>query len=189
MKKIMVFAAAAFFAITTIQAQSQQETAAKKDIKELKKEKRAEEKKLRKLEGKDVSVQSKDQFAIDFGIVPNVQWKRNGYFDEAVFAQDGVTKKAFYDYDNQLVGTVIPKQFSDLPKSAQDHITNKYKDYQIDKVILYDDNESNETDMILYGTQFDDADNYFVELSKANNKLILMVTRDGVVSYFKELKS
>ncbi|MBN8786763.1 MAG: hypothetical protein J0I84_06720 [Terrimonas sp.] len=187
MKKIIVFAAATLLAITGIQAQ--QETAVRKDIKELKKEKKADEKQLRKLEGNDVSVQSKTQFNIDFGNIPNVKWKRNGYFDEAVFTQHGVTKKAFYDFDSQLVGTVMPRQFSDLPTSAQKHITTKYSDYKIDRVIMYDDNEFNDMDMYLYGTQFDDEDNYFVELSKADARLILKVKMDGDVSYFKEMKN
>lgn len=187
MKKIMVLAAAAFMAFTSVQAQ--QEVAVKKDIKELKKEKRADEKQLRKLEGNDVSVQSKDQFRVDFGNIDNVQWKRNGYFDEAVFKQNGVTKKAFYGFDSQLVGTVIPKTFADLPKNAQEHINNKYKNYKVDRVIMYDDNEYNDMDMILYGTQFDDEDSYFVELSSPQKKTILMVSLDGNVSFFKEMKN
>ncbi|MFT3947088.1 MAG: hypothetical protein QM763_08960 [Agriterribacter sp.] len=188
MKKIIVLAAATFLAITATQAQTQQEVAVRKDIKELKKEEKTERKSLRKLEGNDVSVQSKDQFNIDFGNVPNVQWKRSGYFDEAVFTQNGITQKAFYDFNSNLVGIVIPKTFADLPKNAQKHINKKYNNYKIDRVILYDDNESNDTDMILYGTQFDDADNYFVELSEPGKKLILMVAKDGNVTFFKEMK-
>lgn len=187
MKKIILFVAA-FLAVTATQAQTQQEVAARKDINHLKKEERAERKTLRKLEGHDVSVQSKDQFSVDFGNIPNVHWKRSGYFDEAVFTQKGVKEKAYYDFNSTLVGTVIPKTFSDLPKSAQDHIRKEYKNYKIDRVILFDDNESNESDMILYGTQFDDADNYFVELSTPGKNLILMVSTDGNVSFFKEMK-
>ena len=38
----------------------------------------------------------------------------------------------------------------------------------VDTVIFFEDNNVNDTDMLLYGNQFSDADNYFVELS--NNK-------------------
>jgi len=41
--------------------------------------------------------------------------------------------------------------------------------------------------MILYGIQFEDADNYFVELSKGTKKIVLQVNTDGVVFFFKQL--
>ena len=63
-------------------------------------------------------------------------------------------------------------------------INKEYKDYTIEKVIFFDDNEDVDTDMILYGSQFDDADNYFVELRKDNKDVVLQVTMDGLVGYF-----
>jgi len=41
--------------------------------------------------------------------------------------------------------------------------------------------------MVLWGIQFDDADNYFVELSKGTKKIIVEVSPEGTVGYFKEL--
>ena len=38
--------------------------------------------------------------------------------------------------------------------------------------------------MMLYGQQFADADNYFVELSKDNKKIVLQVNMSGEVFYF-----
>ena len=78
----------------------------------------------------------------------------------------------------------MDKTFSDLPASAQKQINKEYKDYTIEKVIFFDDNEDVDTDMILYGSQFDDADNYFVELRKDNKDVVLQVTMDGLVGYF-----
>jgi len=39
----------------------------------------------------------------------------------------------------------------------------------------------------LYGVQFEDADNYFVELSKGIKKNVLQVNTEGVVCFFKQL--
>lgn len=189
MKTILVIAAATFFAITTTQAQNQQEATVKKDIKELNKEKRSDKVTLKKLEGNDPSYEAKQHFQTDFANAQDVQWKRASYMDEATFTLNNVKEKAFYDFDGNLVGTVLPKQFSDIPASAQKHIQKEYKDYQVDRVIMYDDNENNDTDMYLYGSQFEDADNYFVELSKPGKNLILMVSPEGLVTFFKEMKS
>lgn len=189
MKKIIVFGAVSILAIASGQAQTQQETAMRKDIKELKKEKRADEISLKKLEGKEPSFQAKENFKSDFSNAQNVHWTRNSYMDEAIFTLDGTKEKAFYGYNGQLVGTVLPKQFSDLPQNAQKHIQKDYKDYTISKVIMYDDNENNDADMYLYGSQFEDADNYFVELNKSGKSIVLMVNQEGLVTFFKEIKS
>jgi hypothetical protein len=55
-------------------------------------------------------------------------------------------------------------------------------------VIFYDDNEHNDNDMMLYGIQFEDEDNYFVELSKGSKQIVLQVTPEGNIFFFTELK-
>jgi hypothetical protein len=194
--KTLITATMAIMLTTAAFAQAPSDYAAvKKDMKEtnkeassIKKEKKEERKALRKLEGKQASYQAKQQFAQDFDNVTNVEWKRTNYFDEATFTKDGHTMTAFYDYQNQLVGTTEIKTFTDLPASAQNTINKKYKDYSIEKVIMFDDNEDNESDMLLYGHQFDDADNYFVELQKDNNAIILQVDMLGNVTYFTNMR-
>ena len=42
--------------------------------------------------------------------------------------------------------------------------------------------------MNLFDLQFDDADNYFVELEKDNKKIVVQVNMSGDVSYFKRLE-
>src|SRR5258708_5570410 len=143
---------------------------------------------LKKLKGDDVSLQSKTQFNIDFGNVPDVTWSREDYYDVATFTKNGEKVKAYYDYDSQLLGTVVDKKFTDLPPKAQQYIKEKYKDYTIGDVILFTDNQANQTDMLLYGLEFVDENNYFVELIKDNKHIILKVNDAGDVSFFKELK-
>jgi hypothetical protein len=179
MKNLVVMSAAVllFMAIGAIRGTAQ----------EPKKEKKSEMVPLKKLEGTKVSDLAKDQFIADFGNIPDVQWNRTKNFDEAIFTKNGKKLHAWYDFDNKLVGTTSIVTFADLPAEGQKNIKAKYKDYSIGPVIFFDDNEMNATDMILYDKQFDDADNYFVELSKAKEKIILIVNTLGEVSFFKQL--
>ncbi|MRG45774.1 hypothetical protein GFS24_11660 [Chitinophaga sp. SYP-B3965] len=160
-----------------------------KDKKETRKEKHAHRVALRALEGKDVSYQSKGAFGVDFGNMPDVQWTRSGFYDEATFTgTDGKQITAYYDNTSSLVGTTSHREFSDLPASAQKYIAKHYQHYADGPVLLFDDNEANDTDMLLYGTQFDDEDMYFIEVRKDNKTEVLKVAMDGSVSLFKELK-
>jgi hypothetical protein len=95
--------------------------------------------------------------------------------------------KTFYDIDGILVGTTQIKTFGDVPVKGQQAIKKNYKDYTIGQVVFYDDNEANDTDMKLYGMQFDDKDNYFVELLKGTNKIVVQVNTEGDVFFFKDL--
>ena len=160
-----------------------------KDKKEIRKERHEKRVALRSLEGKEVSFQSKEKFAFDFGDVKDVQWARSGYYDEATFAdQDGRKTTAYYDISSQLVGTTSPRVFSDLPVTAQQYIRKHYQNYEGAPVLMFDDNEANDTDMLLYGTQFDDEDMYFIEVRNGIKTDMLRVALDGTVSIFKELK-
>jgi hypothetical protein len=186
MKTVTLLTMACLFTFATMQSQAQ-DLANFKNKKETKKEVKTERKALRKLEGTTVAVLSKNNFITDFADISNVVWKRTNNFDEATFTKDGQKLTAYYDYDSKLVGTTSEKTFADIPAKGQKEIKAKYKDFSIDKVIFFDDNEYNESDMLLWGSQFDDADNYFVVLSKAQNKLILRVDTEGNVSLFKKL--
>jgi hypothetical protein len=142
---------------------------------------------LKKLEGKDVSKMAKESFIADFGNVPNVKWQRSGTFDEAIFMKDGKEMIANYDIGGKLVGTTKVVTYAEVPASAQQEIKKRYKDYAVSTVLFYDDNEANDTDMVMYGIQFDDEDNYFVELAKANSKIVVRVNTRGEVIFFKQL--
>jgi len=67
------------------------------------------------------------------------------------------------------------------------HIKKNYSGYTPGKVILFDDNEYNDTDMELFSTVFDDEDNYFVSMENDKETIILKVKMNGNVSFFKTL--
>jgi len=194
MKKIIILSAVAIVVTVAVNAQAD-EAYAKNDMnisnKERsveRKQRREDRKELRKLNREEVSTLSKEEFYSDFGDIPDTQWERSDNFDEATFTTDGQVVTAFYDENSKLVGTTSGKSFTDLPAAAQKIINEQYKEYSVADVMFFDDNEFNETDMILFNQQFEDADNYFVELKKDNKKIVLQVNMEGEVSYFTRLK-
>ena len=141
----------------------------------------------KKIKQGEVNQLSKDHFMLDFGHITDVVWKRTPDFDQATFKKDGQEMIAYYDDQSNLVGTTKVVSFSSLPKNAQHEINRKYKDYKVGAVIFYDDNENNDTNMILYGMEFEDSDNYFVELNSAKKNLVLKINPEGAVSFFKNI--
>ena len=194
MKKVILLVAAMALTVSVSQAQTAQEKEVKSEMKSLNKkdpvaktEKKNLRRELHKLKGQDVSSNSKNQFMKDFSGVSNAKWRRSDNFDEATFMKNGSTMTAFYDEDSKLVGTSSVKKISDLPTKAQNKINEKYKEYSKGRVIFYDDNEDNQTDMYFYGRPFN-KDNYFLELSKNGKNSVLQITTDGEVSYFESMK-
>ncbi len=186
MKKLVVLSMTFLFAMSIVLGQTQK--ADKEKTKETKKEAKAERVALKKLEGADVSTVARNNFSSDFKDAKNVEWKRVDTYDKASFTtKDGKKMSAFYDFDGKLVGTTQFKTFADVPENGQKDIKKNYKDYTIGQVVFYDDNENNDTDMILYGVQFEDQDNYFVELTKGTNKIVVQVNPTGEVFFFKQL--
>jgi hypothetical protein len=96
--------------------------------------------------------------------------------------------KAYFDNDGELVGTSIQTNMKALPMKSQLEIAKKYGGYTVGDVILYDDNNEQISDIILFGTQMESADNYFVELKKDSKRVILEVSPEARVTLFKELK-
>ena len=189
MKKIFLVAGILFttttvtFAHTSINRKDRKEARIerKKTRKELRREHRAED-------YSKVSYLTKTQFVIDFPDAKNVRFVRTKNFEEVAFMSGEEKLRAYYDYDSKLVGTTQNKSFADLPENAQKEILKKYANYSIVGVTKFDDNGSNDTDMILYDTTFDDADNYFVELKNDSEAIVVKVDLPGDVSFFTNMK-
>jgi hypothetical protein len=154
---------------------------------ENRKEHRTDRQALKNLEGSKISTIALNSFKIDFPGASGVNWKRNGTFDEAAFKKDGKAMTAFYDIEGNLVGTTTQAALKDLPARAQNELKTRYKDYTVGPVVFFDDNETNATDMILYGVQFDDADTWLAELVKPGNKIVVQIDKEGSVGFFKQL--
>jgi hypothetical protein len=135
----------------------------------------------------NVNYQTIQHFKYDFPKAENVNWNRSRNFEEATYTDGGSTFTAYYDIESNLVGTITSKNYSDVPATAREYIRKHYKDYSVENVVLFDDNEDNETDMTLYNTEFEDADNYFVVLKNDRESIIVKADMEGAVSYFKKL--
>lgn len=197
MKKIILAAATIFscMAVTRTIAQTPDYSLnqEKRDLRVEKRQLNKQEKAVRKEEKterkSEVSYMTRQQFLSDFPNAANPVYTVGKNFEEVHFADNGHTYIAFYDHDSKLVGTTTPKAFSDLPENAQRDIEKRYeaKGFTIDRVIMFDDNEYNDTDMWLYNQPFDDQDAYFVELSKNGHKMILDVSMLGLVEFFQDM--
>ena len=185
MKKLMIAPAVILLASLAVHAQNN--TMSTIDKKEAKAEKKEARKELRRSGDGDAGVLVKDHFYRDFGDI-DASWKKTASFEEGSFVLNGRPMTAFYDADAELIGTTTPADFAELPESAQAEITKRYKGYTIGKVILFDDNEANGSDMILYGSAVSNEDNYFVELSNMQKTIVLEVNMEGTVSFFLEKK-
>ena len=136
----------------------------------------------------NVSYFTRNSFERDFPAAKNVQFVKANNFDEVFFTADNNNLIAYYDNENKLVGTTQRLAFSDLPANVQKEIHKKYAGYDVEAVVRFVDDEINETDMILYGTPFDDEDNYFVELKNNNKDLVIKVNSADYVTFFKDIK-
>ncbi|MBS1747824.1 MAG: hypothetical protein JST21_16795 [Bacteroidetes bacterium] len=183
MKKAFIVLTAALTTLTFTNINAQPYTTAKAVREDIKSDRIT----LRKLRGTEVSNFSKQNFETRFPKATNVTWIREDYFDVASYTMNNKSMKAYYDEDSHLVGTISPSTFDKLPISARNYIGKHYKGYSPEKVIFYDDNEANSTDMIMYNTQFEDMDSYFVELSNGTHEIVLHVFKDGNVMFFKSL--
>jgi hypothetical protein len=137
---------------------------------------------------KHYSQQTRANFYADFGYIPITGWEVTNDFNKISFMDKGVQFTAFYDMDDELVGTISNISANDLPAHALDNIHKMYAGYTVGDAIFFDDNEQNETDMIYYGTKFDDEDKYFVELQNDKEKIVVQVNTLGGVSFFTKLK-
>jgi hypothetical protein len=183
MKKVLLAAAITLFTGLVYSAKAGDLTNRKESKKQLRKEKRE---KRREEWLHSASRATEDQFYQDFPGASNISWNEAA-FAEATFNDGTGLKTAYYDFDNELVGTTAEVDISMLPAGVKEYIAKKYPGYSIEKVILFDDNEANETDMFLFDSSFSDEDTYFPLLTNGTDKIILKVNADGAVSFFKEL--
>lgn len=127
-------------------------------------------------------------FYQDFREATDAHWTPGRTMDRVDFVLNGRNLSAYYDQQANLIGTTSQRAWEDLPDRARKEITKRYPGYTPRDVIFFEDNTYNETDMILYDNRFDDADNYFVQLSDGARELVLQVSPEGNISVFREKK-
>lgn len=193
MKNLLMTVSVILLSIHLLQAQqsTSQATFVVVDAKRAKnpnKEHKKLDKALKKLDGSEVPGITQSRFTEQYGDVPGVYWRRDNYFDVATFTKDGRVLKAYFDNESEWVGTENQETFANIPQKAKDRIQKEYPGYSVDDVIFYTDNLERDGNIFLFGNEMESASNYFVELNNAGKRIIVKVTPDGDVSFFKELK-
>lgn len=137
----------------------------------------------------EVSYMAKQDFSTDFPSVQTVQWNRDKEYSEATFMNKGMKMHAFYNWYGNLSSTTHDYAYNSLPQAAQNSIARQYKNYAVEKTIVLKDDESNLNDLFPL-VPYEYRTNYFVLLKKNDQpeQIILHVTPDGNVSYFKTMK-
>jgi hypothetical protein len=153
-------------------------TAAKTELK-------AARKALREIQSNGVTTMTQNSFYADFGNVSDLAWSKSEDFSEAIFTKDGEKMTAFYDANANLVGTTAIKAFTDIPFKGQVNLISKFKDYNVGPVIYFNDHQACATEQRVFGSRLNEENNYFIQLSKDNEKIIVRVNPRGDVSLFK----
>jgi hypothetical protein len=191
MKKIAFLVITWLFALSIVKAQSQSPSTDNENVKESKVSKRemgTAKAPLMNPGRESVSFASKNSFGIDFPKATDMSWERSGVFDQVSFISDGQKLTGYYDSEGNLVGTTTTKKLADLPEKTQKILADKYADYKVGPIIFFHDNDQNDSDMVLWATQFDSEDLYFAELDKGPDKIVVQITPSGDVSYFTQIK-
>lgn len=190
MKKIIVSFAFLFFALSGYQvlAQNGKNGANDKRKTESRIERRTGNKEMRVIEVNNVSLSSLSSFESHFGMNSDVKWVRSNHFDEATFIRNNQVTTAYFDFEGNLKGTSTVKSFSDLPLRGQKIIEKKYAGFSAEFVIYYEFNKLSDAQMLLFNTQYSDSKNYFVQMSKGNELIVLQVTPVGQVFFFKKVR-
>ena len=138
----------------------------------------------------NVRQESKDRFQADFENAKDVSWSRVANLDEVSFTSNGKHMIAYYNNLSKLVGTTVEKSFTDVPQEGRKKIKSEYSDYKIGNVILFHNkNRTGYSQTKIYGSRYEYLNNYFVELHKGNDKIVVQVNPAGTVYFFTSLNN
>lgn len=122
----------------------------------------------------NVSQAVKSSFQAEFGTQSNIQWNQTENFNVATFDDEGQSVNAYFTKEGVFEGRTFLKKWTDLPFQAQLNIVQRYKDYDVEHVFVYDGNSLN------------NQGNYFVTLSKDNRIILVQVNEKGKTTLYKK---
>jgi hypothetical protein len=135
-----------------------------------------------------IPLETRNEFASDFLNAQDVTWKAGQGYNEAEFVLDGKSRMAFFNYEDDLIGTGYYVDYMDLPEKGRERIAKDYGDYIPEKAMFYEDDEY-EDDLLNFFGNFLQKEAYFVLLRKEdeNKEIVVQVTKNGDVSYFRKV--
>ena len=120
------------------------------------------------------------EFAADFSGATNVVWTVTKNVQKAEFLVDGVKKTAFYNLSGDFMGVTQTVSYKAIPAKSQKLIAEQYKEYTPVNVIVYQANDAINSDI--------DATSYFVDLKNGEQEILVRVTGEGRLDFFKQVK-
>ena len=138
----------------------------------------------------NVSISTQTQFAEDFPGATDVHYAKSKDYDVVYFTSGKRHLKSYYDYKSELLGTTQNETFANLPENAQKKILKDYADYTIVRVIKFDaaEGEDHSLDLIEFGSEDDNPDNYYVELKNNSKAIVVKVDLSGDVDFFAMMR-
>ena len=128
----------------------------------------------------NVSYSVLNQFTADFADASNVVWTVNGSFQKADFISGDVKKTAFYNLQGQFVALTQDVDARAIPAKAQKEITEDYKGYTVNEVIVIQNNTELNPDA--------DETAYFVDLKNDTKEVLVKITPEAHVEFYKQVK-
>ncbi len=125
---------------------------------------------------KYVSYNALNDFKSTFNTAENAKWTFTANCQKVSFTQNKTSFTAFYDLSGEYLGLTQDVAYSTMAPSVKSEIAESYKGYTVNSVIKYITNDSDETVVS------------FVDLVNAKTEIVLKVTPNNSVSYFKTVK-
>ena len=128
----------------------------------------------------NVSYTVLNQFNADFADAANVVWTVNGNFQKADFVSNNVKKTAFYNLKGEFVALTQDVDAKAIPATALNEINEKYKGYNVNAVIVIQNNTDLNPDA--------DETAYFVDLKSDAKEVLVKITPEAHIQFYKEVK-
>ena len=128
----------------------------------------------------NVSYTVLNQFNADFADAANVVWTVNGNFQKADFVSNNVKKTAFYNLKGEFVALTQDVDAKAIPATALNEINEKYKGYNVNEVIVIQNNTDLNPDA--------DETAYFVDLKSDAKEVLVKITPEAHIQFYKEVK-
>lgn len=131
-----------------------------------------------------------NQFAYDFKDATDISWKVDGNCQKAEFVLEGKKLTAFYSLTGEYMGVTRAVAFKNVPAAAQKEIGSQYTGYQIGEVIELQPKATSQSALNTYASPSfnDDSKVYFVDLKNEKEEILVRVTTNADVYFFKQIK-
>ena len=120
------------------------------------------------------------QFNNDFANATNISWTVNKNFQKADFIYGGIKMAAFYNLQGEFVAVTQDADVKAIPAAAQKEIADQYAGYAVKEVIVIQNNTELNPDA--------DETAYFVDLKSDTKEVLVKLTQEAHVEFYKEIK-